>query len=131
MDIFLKAVAGVLIALVICIVLAKQGKDMSLLLSILVCCMVVTAAITYLQPVIDFFRRLQSIGNLDSEIVSILMKAVGIGFLAEITSLICSDAGSASLGKGLQILATCVILWISIPLFNELIELIENILGAV
>lgn len=131
MDILIKATAGVLIAVVLTLTLAKQGKDISLLLTIAVCCMVASAAITYLQPVVDFLKRLQSIGQLDSETLAILMKAVGIGLLAEITGLICADAGNASLGKVLQMLATAAILWMSIPLLNELIELIDNILGAI
>ena len=131
MDIFLKASAGILITVVLCLALSKQGKDISLLLTIAVCCMVVTAAITYLQPIIDFFQKLNSISQLDSSIVNILLKAVGIGLLAEITGLICKDAGSAALGKTIQILATAVILWLSLPLFNELIELIDGILGAI
>ena len=131
MDIFIKAAAGVLIATVLILSLSKQGKDISLLLTIAVCCMLVSAAITYLQPVTDFLERLQSIGQLDSETLTILMKAVGIGLLAEITGLICTDAGNASLGKALQMLATAAILWMSIPLLNELIELIDKILGAI
>lgn len=131
MDVFLKACVGILITVVLSLVLSKQGKDISLLLTVAVCCMVVTAAITYLQPVIDFFRELRSIGQLDSNMLNVLLKAVGIGLLAEITSLICTDAGSAALGKTLQILATAVILWLALPLFNELIELIDTILGAV
>lgn len=131
MDIFVKSTAGVLITIVLILALSKQGKDISLLLTIAVCCMLVSTAIIYLKPVTDFLDRLQSIGQLDSETLTILMKAVGIGLLAEITGLICTDAGNASLGKALQILATATILWMSIPLLNELIELIDKILGAI
>lgn len=131
MDIFLKASAGILIAVVLCLVLSKQGKDIAILLTIAVCCMVVTAAVTYLQPLIDFFRQLRTIGQLDPNMLNILLKVVGIGLLAEITGLICCDAGSSALGKTLQILTTAVILWLSLPLFSELIELIDTILGAI
>lgn len=131
MDIFVKCAAGILVAVVLIITLAKQGKDISLLLVMAVCCMVLGAAVTFLQPVVDFIKQLQSIGQLDSEMITILLKAVGIGLLAEITSLICADSGNASLGKALQLLATATILWLSLPLLNELIELIDNILGAI
>lgn len=131
MDIFVKCAAGVLVAAVLIITIAKQGKDISILLVMAVCCMVLGAAVTFLQPVVDFIKQLQSIGQLDSEMITILLKAVGIGLLAEITSLICADSGNASLGKALQLLATATILWLSLPLLNELIELIDNILGAI
>lgn len=119
-----------MISVVLGLVLSRQGKDMALLLSVTVCCMIVTATVLYLEPVITFLKRLEAIGNLDSQMLKILLKAVGIGLLAEITSLICTDAGNAALGKGLQFLAAAVILWISIPLLNELLTLLENILGA-
>lgn len=131
MDIFVKCAAGILVSVVLIITLAKQGKDISLLLVMAVCCMVLGAAVTFLQPVVDFIRQLESIGQLDPEMITILLKAVGIGLLAEITCLICADSGNASLGKALQLLATATILWLSLPLLNELIELIDNILGAI
>ena len=131
MDIFVKAAAGVLVAVVLILTLSKQEKDISLLLTIAVCCMVMLAAVTYIKPVVDFLGRLQTIGNLDGDIFKILLKAVGIGLLAEFTSLVCADAGNASLGKATQLVATAAILWISIPLLEKLLELIDNILGAI
>ena len=70
-------------------------------------------------------------GQLESDTLTILLKAVGIGLVTEVTCLICTDAGNAALGKTLQFLSCAVILWLSIPLLNELLELIDNILGAI
>ncbi len=131
MGIFLRAAALVLIAVVLGLVLSKNGKDISLLLTTAVCCMIVTAAMQYLQPVIDFMAKLESASVLDPEILQTLLKAVGIGLLAEIAGLICSDAGNASLGKTIQLLAAIVILWMSVPLLTQLVDLVENILGAI
>ena len=131
MDVFIKAAGGVLIALVLYLILAKQGKDFSLLLSVAVCCMVAGAAMTYLEPVIVFFKKLQALGQIDTEMLTIILRAVGIGLLSEITCLICTDAGNAALGKTLQLLASAVILWMSVPLFNSLITLVEEVLGSV
>ena len=131
MDVFIKAAGGVLIALVLYLILAKQGKDFSLLLTVAVCCMVAGAAMTYLEPVIVFFKKLQALGQIDTEMLTIILRAVGIGLLSEITCLICTDAGNAALGKTLQLLASAVILWMSVPLFNSLITLVEEVLGSV
>lgn len=131
MDIMLKASAGVLIALVLCQLLNHKDKNIAILLVITVCCMVIGAVLQYFKPVLTLLEKLESIGNLNSDIVKIMLKATGIGLLAEITSLICNDAGDASLGRAIQIMASGVILWICIPVFTELITLVENILGAV
>ena len=131
MELFFKAVAVVLVTVILGLALHRQGKDFSLLLTVVACCVVVTAALTYLDPVISFFGELRNLGRLDSDMLKILMKAVGIGLLAEVASLICSDAGNAALGKTIQILAAAVVLWISLPLLNSLMALVQQILGEV
>lgn len=131
MDVFLKATAGVLITLVLYLVLSKQSKDLAILLSMAVCCMTVVAAVSYFQPVINFFERLQTEGKLNADMMRILLKSVGVGMLAELASMICTDGGNSALGKAIKVLGTAVILWMSIPLFNKLLELIEDILVMV
>jgi len=128
MDTFVKAAACTLIALVLCISLSKEAKDLGLLLAITVSCMVLAAAVNYLSPVVSFFERLQQTGKLNADLLRILYKAVGVGMLAEITAMICADAGNAALGKALKVLSGGVILWLALPLFEKLLELVEEIL---
>ena len=131
MDIFLKISAGVLIAAVLSLVLAKRADELSLLLCLAVCSLVFLTALSYLQPVIEFVRRVVRLGNVNSELLQILLKSVGIGLLSQIVSLICEDVGKKSLSKALQITATTVILCISIPVLEQLLTLIELVLGGV
>lgn len=126
---FLQAAAGVLVASVLGLTLAKQNKEMTTLLTIAVCCMVVVAALGFLQPVMELLHQLESMGNLNTEMVQILFKVVGIALVSEIASMICADAGNASLGKALQMLGSMVVLWLSIPAFQALLTLIQQILG--
>ena len=131
MGTFFQAAAAVLVASVLGLCVAKQGKEMTSLLTIAVCAMVTLAAVTFLKPVLDFLRELEAMGNLNGEMVQILFKVVGIGLVSEIASMICADAGNASMGKALQILGSAVILWLSIPVFQALMELIRQILGGI
>ena len=130
MDVFLRAIAGVLIALILWICLGKQNKDFAVLLSLGVCAMVFAASVTFLRPLMQFIRKIRQIGNLDADLVSIIIKAVGLGILSEICLMICKDGGNESLGKSIQFLSTMVILWISIPVFEKLLTLLDHILGS-
>lgn len=129
MDNFIKVTAMVFVAIVLHQVLSKRDKDIAVLLCAAACCIVLFCAMTYLEPVLSFFRQLQSIGKMDTDIIAILLKCAGIGLLAEVSALICTDTGNAALGKSLQILAVTVILWMSVPMFSALLELLETILG--
>lgn len=131
MDYFFQAAAAVMIAVVLSLMLAGQGKQYALLLSMAVCVMVLILGAAYLQPVMDFLEQLESLGNLSSNMTGILLKAVGISLISEIAGMICADSGNGSLGKALQILASGVILWLSIPIFNALLEMIRKILEEV
>ena len=131
MDIFIKAIVIVLITIILYQVLTNQDKNMALLLSLAVCSMILIATAAYLNPVLTFIHELRLIAKIDSEVFTILLKAVGIALLTEISALICSDTGNNALGKSLQLMSAAVILWISIPLFSSLLELIGEILGDV
>ena len=131
MELFFKAAAGALITAILTLVLSKQEKDMGLMLTMAGCTMVLVLLASYLEPVLDFLKELQSIGDLNGDMLAVLLKAVGIGLVSEIAGLVCTDAGNASLGKSLQLLGSAVILWLSVPVFQMLLELIRQILGDV
>lgn len=131
MTAFWQGAAVVLLTVILGLALGKHGKEAGLLLTLAVCCMVCVLALSYLQPVIAFIHQLQAVGQLNDEMLEILLKTVGIGLIGEIASLICADSGNAALGKTLQLLSAAVILWLSIPLLNQLLELIQQILGEV
>ncbi len=131
MNTFLKAAAIALTGLILWLCLNKHNKDMSLLLTLAVCAAILFAALTVLNPILNFFEKLQQLGSLDEDLLQVILKTVGIGLLGEICSNLCKDAGNASLGRVLQICASVTILWLSLPVFEKMLELLEQIIGAV
>lgn len=128
MEMFLKAVAAALITAVLCLVMAKQGKDTAVPLTVLACVMILSVALGYLNQLVEFFDKLEDLVGLEGDYFRILLKVVGIGIIGEMSSMVCTDAGNGALGKALQILGTVLILCISLPLFEGLLDLIGSIL---
>lgn len=128
---YIRWTAVVLMGLVLSLVVGKQSKDMSLLLTLAVCVLVCLGVMEFLEPVKDLLSDLRRLGGLDSEAVSILLKSAGIGFLAELAGNLCADAGEGALGKMLQILSNAAILWLSIPLIRQILSLIEEVLAGI
>lgn len=131
MDGMLKAAAVTLVAAILGIILQRQGKEYALVLALAVSAMGACLALSYLTPVFSFLERLRVIGQLDSGMLEILFKAVGIGLIGEITGAICADSGNASLGKMLQLLCAAVILWLSLPILEQVMDLIEEVLEGI
>ena len=130
MESYFKAVAAALIAAVLCLLFAKQGKDMAMLLTILACVMILFTAMGYLGQLLDFYHSLESMIGLEGDQFQILLKVVGIGMIGEMSAMVCADAGNAVLGKALQVFTTTLILCLSLPLFQGLLDLIDSILGG-
>ena len=130
MESYFKAIAASLITAVLCMILAKQGKDLVVLLTILGCVMILGSAMGYLSQLLNFYKTLEKMIDLDGDHFQILLKVVGIGMLGETASMVCADAGNAALGKALQIFGTTLILCLSLPLFQGLLDLINSILGG-
>ena len=129
MHLFLQSCGAVLLAVILMLSMGSQGKDLSMMVSVCVCIIVMTVALSYLQPVLDFVESLVNLGGLNSRMVEILMKSTGICLIGEIASLICADSGNSSMGKVIQLLGSVVILCLSLPLFDALIELLQEIMG--
>ena len=131
MDVFIKAVSCVLISLILWLCLERNGKDISVLFSLAVCVMILFLAASMFKPIIQLVEKLRELGNINKEYIKVILKVVGIGLISEIISLICKDVGNESLGKVLQILSTILILVISVPIFDKLLDLLNNILSTV
>lgn len=131
MEGFWKATAAILLTVILIVAVGKQEKDISVLLGMAVCCLAGVIAISYLEPVVDLMWELGQLGEISGSTLGILMKAVGIALVSEIAEMLCSDSGSASLGKMLQMLGSAAILYLSIPIFRGLLTLIQEILGEI
>jgi len=126
MELFWKAAAGILITALLSLTL---GKDMGILLCLVVCAMGSMITLEYLEPVIDLLQRLEAMADLQSGMLGILLKAMGITMISELASVVCDDSGNSSLGKSVRILANAAILWLSVPLFQAVLTILQQILG--
>lgn len=129
MGLFWKAAAGILVAVVLCMTLGKQQGDLALVLTMAACCMTAIAALSFLEPVLSFLYRLEALGDLQSGVLGILLKILGVGLVSELAAMICQDGGNSALGRGMQLLGSAVILHLSLPVFELLLELMQRILG--
>ena len=118
-----------LIGLILALVLGKQSKEMGLLLTLAVCVLVSIAALGFLEPVAELLRELRDLGELDGQALSILIKCAGIGVLSELASILCADAGEGAMGKALALLSSGAMLWLSLPLLRQLLDMIGEVLA--
>ena len=49
--------------------------------------------------------------------------------LSELACILCTDAGEGAMGKALGLLSSGAMLWLSLPLLRQLLELIGEVLA--
>lgn len=128
MERFYTLTAGALLTMVLALTIRKQNGELSMLLGLCGCVLVLAGMAQFLRPVMDFIRHIEKVASLDPQMLPILLKITAVSVTAEMAVLVCSDAGNGALGKSLQILAAVVILWLAIPMLEALLNMVERIL---
>ena len=125
MSEFWKTTSIVLLTVILGLAVGKTERDISAVLSLVAACIAAGVAVTILEPVLNYLWELQLLCALPEGLVSVLLKAVGIALVAELSSAVCTDAGNALLGRMLQILGGAVVLSLSVPMFRTLMTIIK------
>lgn len=131
MELLWKGIGICLLTCILIIITGKQNKEISLVLAIAGTVALSAILSSFLAPVVEYLKHLSEAASLNSAHLSVLIKATGVGIVSELAATICSDSGNGSLGNGIRLLASAVILWLSIPTFQALMKLISSILGEI
>lgn len=131
MTIFAKAAALTLLTLILGLFLGQQEKGMATLISIAACAMVASAALGYLEPVVQLLREMEAFAGVQDGILGILIQSVGVTIACEIVGAICKDAGFCALAQALHLLGTAAVLFLSSPVYRSFLKLIQEILQAI
>lgn len=116
--------AGVLLATM----LKKEKSEYGVLISLLVCVAVFTFVMGKIQVVMAFVERLESMLSIDSSYIALILKMIGIAYVAGFAMDVCKDAGYAAIGSQIETFAKISILVVSLPVLLTFLEVIGNIL---
>lgn len=72
----------------------RQKPELALCLAMAACAAALGLAAGALEPVVAFFRRLQSLAGVEEALFAPLLKTLAIGVLTQIASAFCRDAGN-------------------------------------
>lgn len=131
MTIVFQAVGCILIATILANVLKQQGSFVGILVVLLVCVGGTAIFLSFLEPVLQLLASIRQLANLDMEMIAILLKAVAIGVVCEICSLICGESGYSSMARTVELVGMGAILWLCIPMLQALLDLIKRILEGI
>ncbi|MBQ3563507.1 MAG: stage III sporulation AC/AD family protein [Clostridia bacterium] len=126
MNIFSIIIISVIVS-VLAILIKQNNPTYSVLLIIIFAVIIITVAINYLFGLIE--NIMDSLGTIDyaPEFVKILLKAIVICVLSDLTSNICKDSGNGSIAVCIDVVTKVILLSLTLPIVEKLVEIIQGL----
>lgn len=88
------------------------------------------SALVKLESVVEQLRFLQTYFSGYESYFQLLLKILGITYLAEFSADLCRDAGAGTLASQIELLGKLSILVLCLPIMTSLLETIDYFLGG-
>ena len=111
------------------VVLRPTRPELAAIVSIAGGLVVLLMFVGALGTVVQSFAQIVARTGLRSELFSAILRIIGIGYLTEFAAGICNDAGNSSMAQKVVLAGKIIILVLSIPIINNLIEIVLGVLG--
>ena len=127
MDI-IKIIGIEFIAVIIIVILKQYRPEFAIYASILAGVLILALASDTLSGIIDMIQSISNKTNINNDFLIILIKITGIAILTEFAVSICKDAGESAIASKVDVGGKILIISLSIPIINALIDTIVKIL---
>ncbi len=130
MDIVYVIAIGVIGAL-FSAVLKQYKPEFAIAVSIVTSMIILIGVIGWIIPIISEIKDMMNRAEISYSYISILIKAVGICYITQFASDVCKDSGQTAIASKIELAGRIAICVSALPLFADLLSLVETIIGKV
>lgn len=127
MDNFAVLIFGMLVCL-ICVVLKEIRSSYAWLCALAGAVVILIFSIGEIEKISSFLSDLQNKGNLPTEHSRVLFKILGVCILGDLSISVCQDQHYSSLANSLEFLCKCMVIVLSLPIFEDVLNVIGDLL---
>lgn len=128
MDIIFKIIGIALITVVAALIVKPVRSDFAMLITMVGGIIVIVMLLSSISSALSLISGIANKTGVNSGLLSLIFKIIGVGYLAEFSASICADAGSASLGDKVLLGGKIVILVMSLPIITNILEIVMELL---
>jgi stage III sporulation protein AD len=121
MEIIQVVVIG-LVATALILIVKEYRPEIALQLSIVVGILILSVVIGYISEAINVLISLAIQADINLVFLEILLRVIGIAYIAEFGSQVCRDAGEGSIAAKIEFAAKTLILVMSLPIIRAVME---------
>ncbi len=121
------AVIGI-IAVFLAMTVKKDKQEFAMLIILAASLLILGLALSKADDVISVIRMTEEYLGSNSIYIGILLKMVGITYVAEFSSNLCKDAGFGAVGNQIEFFGKIMIMAVSMPVIKSLLQTISEML---
>lgn len=122
------AIAGI-VGVLFAVQLKSVRQEYSIYLGLATCVILFFYGVGKLSLVVDTLHTIQNYIQISDVYIKVLLKIIGITYIAEFSSAICKDAGYQAVAGQIEVFSKLVILAVSMPVLQALLETIDGLIG--
>ena len=126
MDILKISILGIL-AVFFAVVLKSYRPEYSQFISIAVCICIFLFAVTKLEQIVEYAGKMQDMIHLDGAYMGMVLKMIGVTYIAEFAANICKDSGYQTVAGQIELFAKLSILVLGMPVILGFMETIGEL----
>jgi len=109
--------------------LLREEKSELYIFAVIACgALILIILLSSLTEVISEFGMLIGQSGVDESLFAGVLKIIGIGYITEYASSVCSDYGMSSIGNKLQLAGKVAIFFMTMPILSNLVGVISSML---
>jgi len=128
MDIFRVVGIGI-IAAVLALVVKQHRPELAIQISIVAAILIFLSIAPYFMGIIQMFEDLSGQLAVDVRFFDIVLKIIGVAYIAQLGAELCRDAGENAIAAKIELAAKVVLLVMAMPIVYSLISLITGLLS--
>ena len=117
-----------MIATLLSLLIKKQRPEFAMLIPITAAAAVIAVVAPYFSSIIYQFRDIAESSGVDIQYMEIVIKIVGVAYLAQFASEMCRDCGENAIASKIEFGAKIIIVAMSLPIVYRLLSLIRQII---
>ena len=108
--------------------LKSYKAEYGMLISLGTCVCIFIYLVTKLEIVVEYIGRIETVLNLDGGYIRLMLKMMGITYVAQFAAEICKDAGYGAVGSQIELFGKVSILFVSMPVLLALLQTVGDFL---
>ncbi|MGQ5711558.1 stage III sporulation protein AD [Desulforudis sp. 1031] len=117
-----------LVTLVFAVTLRQQKPEMALIVSLVAGAVIFLLMLRKIGAVVNVFNDLAARANVNLVYLGVVLKIVGIAYIADFGAQICRDAGEGALGAKIEFAAKILILVLAVPVVLAVLDTLMRII---